>query len=96
MTAARPSSSTFAERRNSQVRSATFREARNIPVDALPSRFDDLRGLKDKSVILVCHTDKRSARAAALLSEAGFRNVRVLHGGMVRWHEAGLPVADRQ
>lgn len=73
-----------------------IREARNIPVDALPSRFDDLRGLKDKSVILVCHTDKRSARAAALLSEAGFRNVRVLHGGMVRWHEAGLPVADRQ
>lgn len=72
-----------------------IRDARNIPIDALPSRFDDLRGLTDKSVILVCHTDKRSARAAILLNGAGFRNVRVLRGGMVRWHEAGFPVADR-
>ena len=52
-----------------------IRNARNIPVDALPSRFDDLKGHMDKPVILVCHTDKRSARAAASLSGAGFRNV---------------------
>jgi rhodanese-related sulfurtransferase len=45
--------------------------------------------------VLVCQTDKRSASAAALLGDAGFRDVVVLRGGMVRWNEAGLPVADR-
>jgi 3-mercaptopyruvate sulfurtransferase SseA len=30
------------------------------------------------------------------LASAGFRDVSVLRGGMVRWNEAGLPVADRQ
>jgi rhodanese-related sulfurtransferase len=30
----------------------------------------------DKPVILVCRTDKRSTQAAALLHEAGFRDVR--------------------
>jgi 3-mercaptopyruvate sulfurtransferase SseA len=30
-----------------------------------------------------------------MLDGAGFRDVSVLRGGMVRWNEAGLPVADR-
>jgi rhodanese-related sulfurtransferase len=45
--------------------------------------------------VLVCKTDKRSASAAAVLDAAGFGDVFVLRGGMVRWNEAGLPVADR-
>ncbi len=43
-------------------------------------------------VILVCRTDKRSANAAKLLHEAGFRDVHVLRGGMERWNQNGLPV----
>jgi 3-mercaptopyruvate sulfurtransferase SseA len=30
-----------------------------------------------------------------VLDAAGFRDVRVLRGGMVRWTDTGLPVADR-
>jgi rhodanese-related sulfurtransferase len=55
----------------------------------------ELASLTEKPVILVCRTDKRSASAAALLDDAGFRDVAVLRGGMVRWNEAGLPVASR-
>ncbi len=43
-------------------------------------------------VALVCHTDKRSSAAVPALQAAGFADVRVLHRGMVRWTEAGLPV----
>jgi uncharacterized membrane protein YdjX (TVP38/TMEM64 family)/rhodanese-related sulfurtransferase len=68
--------------------------ARNLPFGDLPRRIRELGSLT-QAVVLVCHTDKRSASAAALLGDAGFSDVAVLRGGMVRWTEAGLPVADR-
>jgi uncharacterized membrane protein YdjX (TVP38/TMEM64 family)/rhodanese-related sulfurtransferase len=70
--------------------------ARNLPLGELPQRLEELGSLMERPVVLVCHTDKRSASAAALLGDAGFREVAVLRGGMVRWTEAGLPVSDRQ
>jgi uncharacterized membrane protein YdjX (TVP38/TMEM64 family)/rhodanese-related sulfurtransferase len=69
--------------------------ARNLPLNALPGRVQELGSLTAAPLVLVCHTDRRSARAAALLDTAGFRDVAVLRGGMVRWTEAGLPVANR-
>lgn len=70
--------------------------ARNVPLPELPRRVAELEPLAETPVVLVCKTDKRSASAAAVLDAAGFRDVSVLRGGMVRWNEAGLSVADRQ
>jgi uncharacterized membrane protein YdjX (TVP38/TMEM64 family)/rhodanese-related sulfurtransferase len=70
-------------------------DACNLPLAELPRGVQELRLLTENQVVLVCRTDRRSASAAALLNDAGFRDVRVLRGGMVRWTEAGLPVADR-
>jgi uncharacterized membrane protein YdjX (TVP38/TMEM64 family)/rhodanese-related sulfurtransferase len=64
----------------------------NLPVGELSDRLHELDTLKDKSVVLVCRTDRRSANGAKLLREAGFRDVRVLRGGMQRWNQNGLPV----
>ena len=69
--------------------------ARNVPLPELPARVAELGSLVQTPVVLVCKTDKRSASAAAMLDAAGFRDVFVLRGGMVRWNEAGLPVANR-
>ncbi|MFZ1102337.1 MAG: VTT domain-containing protein [Hyphomicrobiaceae bacterium] len=69
--------------------------ARSLPIDELAQRIAELGSLTEKPIVLVCHTDKRSASAAALLEGAGFRDVGVLRGGMVRWTEAGLPIAGR-
>jgi uncharacterized membrane protein YdjX (TVP38/TMEM64 family)/rhodanese-related sulfurtransferase len=69
--------------------------ARNIPIAELNSRLAELSGLEGSPVVLVCRTDKRSAVAARSLRVAGFCQVNVLHQGMERWNEAGLPVADR-
>ena len=69
--------------------------ARNIPVAELPGRLIEINALKDKPVILICRTDKRSANAAKLLSKVGFRDVHVLRGGMERWNQNGLPVEGR-
>ena len=88
-------SSTRAGRMSSRRRLGLIREARNLPVGEQPQRLHELGLLRKRRVVLVCHTDKRSAEAAAMLSEAGFQEVLVLRGGMVRWNEAGLPVTNR-
>lgn len=67
-------------------------KAKNLPVGDLPNRLAEIEAIKDQSIILVCRTDKRSANAATLLRDAGFRDVRVLRGGMERWNRTGLPI----
>jgi uncharacterized membrane protein YdjX (TVP38/TMEM64 family) len=69
--------------------------ALNLPVGELPTRLTEINALKEQPVILVCRTDKRSANASALLSDAGFRDVRVLRGGMVEWNRNGRQVEGR-
>ena len=70
-------------------------DARNLPIGELPHRLHELEMLKHGSVVLVCRTDKRSANGAALLRDAGFRDVHVLRGGMERWSQNGLPVGNQ-
>ena len=70
-------------------------EARNLPVDQLPDRMAVLGDLERSPVILVCRTDKRSARAAEMLRGAGFADVAVLRGGMEQWNRAGLPIKSQ-
>lgn len=43
-----------------------------------------------RPIVLVCKTDRRSARAATQLLAAGFRDVVVLRGGTEEWHRQGL------
>jgi uncharacterized membrane protein YdjX (TVP38/TMEM64 family)/rhodanese-related sulfurtransferase len=69
--------------------------ARNIPVAELNTRLADLAGLKRAPIVLVCRTDKRSAKAARALRAAGFTQVSVLRRGMEQWNNARLPVEDR-
>jgi len=65
-------------------------DASNMPVGELSKRL--VAALKDRPVVLVCRTDTRSATAAMLLGDAGFRDVGVLRGGMEQWNQKGLPI----
>ncbi|NOT39498.1 MAG: sulfurtransferase [Alphaproteobacteria bacterium] len=67
-------------------------DAVNIPLGAIiadPNQF--ARG-KEGLLVLVCRTDRRSARAADAVRNVGLRSVRVLRGGMERWNDLGMPV----
>jgi uncharacterized membrane protein YdjX (TVP38/TMEM64 family)/rhodanese-related sulfurtransferase len=66
--------------------------ARNLPVEELPQRISELESARDTPIAIVCHTDKRSAKAAQQLVRAGFSRVVVLRGGMTQWHKQGFPV----
>lgn len=59
----------------------------HIPVDDLAERVDELD--RDRPVVTVCRSGRRSERAAQWLAGEGF-DVQNLHGGMQAWAEAGL------
>jgi rhodanese-related sulfurtransferase len=61
----------------------------NVPLGDLASRTHDLAAC-GQPIVLVCKTDRRSARAAAELLAAGLRDVAVLRGGTDGWHARGL------
>ncbi len=61
----------------------------NIPVGDIANRLIEIKAMGDKPVIMVCKTDKRSARAAEVLRDGNFAGVRVLRGGMERWKKEG-------
>ena len=64
----------------------------NIPVEELQQRMDEIGNYLEQPVAIVCRTDKKSAKAALLLTEEGFADVHIVRGGMTKWVEAGLPV----
>ncbi|MDH3261050.1 MAG: rhodanese-like domain-containing protein [Acidimicrobiia bacterium] len=48
---------------------------------------------RDRTIILQCRSGNRSAMAtASLMREAGMDNVLNLAGGIIAWHQAGLPI----
>ncbi len=67
--------------------------ARNIPLEELTDRLDELVDYTEKPVAIVCTTDRRSARAAGLLAENGFADVHVTKGGMTDWNKKAYPLA---
>lgn len=66
--------------------------ARNM--DFFGGSFDmDITKLpKDDTILVYCRSGKRSAGAAEILEEAGFKNVLHMADGMEKWEKAGLPV----
>jgi rhodanese-related sulfurtransferase len=65
--------------------------ARNIPLSTLPDRVTELAA-HEQPFVLVCKTDRRSAKAAEMLLAAGLRDVAVVRGGTDGWHQKGLPL----
>jgi uncharacterized membrane protein YdjX (TVP38/TMEM64 family)/rhodanese-related sulfurtransferase len=61
----------------------------NVPLAELTERTPDL-AKSQRPIVVVCKTDRRSARAAAALVAAGLRDVSVLRGGTDGWYQQGL------
>lgn len=62
--------------------------AKLITLDTLPDHMDQIP--QDRTVVFVCRSGGRSARAAAFARENGFKNIYNLKGGMILWNELHL------
>lgn len=67
--------------------------ARNLPLEELKDRLDELGDDPQRPIAIVCRTDRRSAKAAALLAKKGIADVHVVRGGMTAWLKRGWAVA---
>jgi rhodanese-related sulfurtransferase len=54
--------------------------------------MNELTEYIERPITIVCRTERRSIKAALLLTEQGFHDVHVVRGGMTKWIEADLPV----
>lgn len=66
--------------------------AKNIAVEDLANRIEELVERTEKPIALICRTDRRSAKAAQILTKNGFADVHVVKQGMTDWNEKGYPI----
>ena len=57
--------------------------------------YRDIYGAKDKTYVLFCNGNPRSALSAKALKDIGIENVAQLSGGMPAWREVGGPTAQK-
>ncbi|HEY0847686.1 MAG TPA: rhodanese-like domain-containing protein [Noviherbaspirillum sp.] len=69
-----------------------LRDAKNIPLGELSKRMGELDKFKSKTVIVMCQSGARSAKAVAQLRKGGFNEAVNLDGGIAAWQAQGLPV----
>ena len=62
-----------------------------VPLDQLRDRLDDVP--RDRPVVTVCQSGKRSAMAVTILKGAGWTDVANIRGGLLEWHKHALPLA---
>ena len=67
-------------------------EAKNIPLNALSERLNELKKYKDKPILVYCQRGMRGAKACEVLRKAEFTQINHLQGGIEAWTVAKLPL----
>lgn len=67
---------------------ARIRDAQLIPIDELRQRLDSVP--RERPVMTICRSGKRSVLAFTILRDAGFTQVANIKGGLLQWQAEGL------
>lgn len=66
--------------------------AKLIPLGELNARLPEIAAYKDKPIVVMCRSGRRSAQAVSLLKDAGYTQVSNMKGGIQSWQGDGLEV----
>lgn len=66
----------------------------HVPLSSLSDKMTRLQKHQDKPIIVSCMTGGRSAQACNILVKNGFEKVYNLHGGIMAWRNADLPLSS--
>jgi adenylyltransferase/sulfurtransferase len=66
-----------------ELQISTIPNAVNIPLERLSERLDELD--REKEIVVICRSGRRSARGVSILKKAGFTSVKNLTGGINAW-----------
>jgi rhodanese-related sulfurtransferase len=79
-------------RDGTEFASGHIKGARNIPLNELDTRVEELKKFKEKPIIVSCRTGTRSGAAIRALRKHEFAQVFQLKGGLAAWEQASLPL----
>lgn len=91
-------------RERSEFAAARIAGSFNVPRGILESAAEwdynetepELVKARDRKVVVVCRSGNRSALAALVLAQIGFRDVASMKLGVKGWNDADLPLVDAQ
>lgn len=66
--------------------------ARLLPMSQLNQRAGEIPKDPAQPVLIICNTQNRSIKVVQAMKEAGWTNVRYVHGGMSTWAQNGWPM----
>lgn len=66
-----------------------------IPVQVLAQNLSKIEKVKEKKIIVYCHSGNRSVQASRILVENGFHPLN-MKGGIMEWKSSGLPIERGQ
>lgn len=69
-----------------------IKESILMPLESLVDNVQQIEQYKNKPVVTICRTDKRSSQAAKVLTDLGFENVKVARMGMTDWISHDYPI----
>lgn len=75
----------FSEYESERIQGSTL-----VPLSGLEQNLELIN--RDRKVYLLCRSGKRAMQAAERLTDQGFKDLRVVDGGLEGWRAAGLPV----
>jgi adenylyltransferase/sulfurtransferase len=67
--------------------------AKLLPLGEIPERAEELD--REQTLIVHCHSGRRSAQAVRLLKQRGFANVYSLEGGIDAWSDLIDPTVPK-
>ena len=76
-----------------EAKIASIPGAKLIPLGVFPNHVGDFQ--PESEIVIHCRSGARSARACAILRNAGFKNVRNMKGGILAWSEQVDPSVPR-
>lgn len=63
-----------------------------LPMSQLKQRAGEIPQDPAQPVLIICNTQNRSSKVVQAMKEAGWTNVRYVHGGMSTWAKNGWPM----
>lgn len=82
-------------REQNEYNIANIPSARLIPLSALQTRVEELKGLEDKEIVVHCKLGGRSMQACQFLESLGFKNLANLSGGIIAWSDQVDPAVPK-
>jgi len=66
--------------------------AQLLPMSQLNQRVNEIPKDPAQPVLIICNTQNRSSKVVQVMKDAGWNNVRYVHGGMSTWAQNGWPM----